>query len=103
MTFEEPGTCNRYSKASNKVASGKAKAKDLERERFVRWMATYLSAADTLMVDKFGRAHIFRCSDDPALADDRITSNFYIGEGEDAVGIFMMMEFPIGAGACPLK
>jgi hypothetical protein len=63
MSFEAAGQCRGFADAWNRRVMGdEIRTQDGERLEIMDWMAANLSTGESLMLDRFGRAHLMRCA-----------------------------------------
>lgn len=100
IVFETASACKSFVAAQKKVNQGKAKPKhEKTMETFAR-MTRNLSDGDTLLIDRFGRGHLTRCSPDPTSTEPKMSFNKPIGPEGDTLDIYMAMELPANAAQC---
>ena len=98
LSFEQPSSCRPYADALRRRAGGETLSGDrAARAAMIDWIERSLQDGDSLTVDRFGRAHVMRCSADPALQTPSIQPSPVIGDG--AYPIYVLMELP--QAMCP--
>ncbi len=100
IVFETTSACKSFVTAQKKVKQGKAKPEhEKTMETFAR-MTRNLSDGDSLFIDRFGRAHLTRCSSDPTSTELKMSFNKPIGPEGDTLDVYMAMELPANAPQC---
>ncbi len=93
MSFEDPSLCARMAGAYAAKRLGKTlDAKNADWADAVEWLNTQLEQNDTVMLDRFGRATLTRCSADPALTSPTLRAEPKIGDGKRQ--LYMLIETP---------
>lgn len=93
MKFEEAPLCMHMADAyAAKLLNKPLDAKNADWAGAVEWMNTQLDQGDTVIVDRFGRATLTRCSTDPALTTPAFKPEPKIGDGKRQ--LYLMIETP---------
>ena len=93
VSFEDTSLCRHMADAYGAKLLGKPlDAKNADWADAVEWMNAQLDQGDQVIIDRFGRATLMRCSADVNLASPTIQSEPEIGDGKRQ--LYLMVTTP---------
>lgn len=98
--FETEAMCMSYGGAYNRALSGATDAKTRQRAAVVNWLEDNFVASEQIMIDRFARAQLFRCGEDPDGDYPKMQPGLKFGDGEEECEVYMTIILPPAAEQC---